>query len=772
MGEIRIDSPYITQADIEACRLDLAVQADQAVPELNIICEAEVTEIDILFIGYLVMFKLAKPRTRIFIHLMNNHARSRLSETVKHYMVYAYLTAGLPVFSIKLGNEAEESVSRNTRGEFFPLSWYYFSRTFMPPVCITPGSELYGLFFTPSLGNIAPYLEETLLPPGVAYQSSNSELIAAIKRNLVEQVRTEDPKSGLHILIVTAFYQVLDRMRVTNMYCDNTFRNKGEKRKDVMAGNLAYEEAYRYFESVRGLLDEIRNAPAILQYVYAILLSSELLPGSLQADTAKQFRYALFNLWGFSKDLVKGLRELAKNILEHSLPPMGLITCRLYDDESYKTLAGTDEGKSSFIKRYDSESGQGAWIEINVCDMGGKGVIESLKDNTALLAESLTTSDPSYALVSDDLQRLNTGKVIFQHILNPSADVILNQQCKRSIAHFGLLTLTSLIKNNEGLLLAGTWKTGGEERQRDFVVLPGTERQKDYRGIPFGTCYQIVLPVNSSKQYQSFHAHPVSNLQEISEEDIKEVEELFKFEIIPVNKQLATPELTSNRPCIILINPGESQFPDRKQENQFSSRIVNLILDIRKKNPGRNNFVPCIDFEKVNMDGSQLFRFLGYWENYFPNFSTIITHLPTETFFELTRLNKNFAKLVPGLDYWNRNAVTIVYSFVPIPARDTSSINDRKFYFADCLWGATDIDYIRLNRLVHRTNFNATSLFDIDAEKLSTVENEHTPVNVSFCPAFFNHNVLLPLDLLLTDSKGATIFEHNTMVLLENEIKP
>jgi hypothetical protein len=157
-----------------------------------------------------------------------------------------------------------------------------------------------------------------------------------------------------------------------------------------------------------------------------------------------------------------------------------------------------------------------------------------------------------------------------------------------------------------------------------------------------------------------------------------------------------------------------------------------------------------------------LFRLLGRIETEFPRHTTLITNLPHDTFIGLKDLNELFIEFSSDktLPFWSAENVTLVYHFIE---------KEDRFYFTDGLWGSSELEFYQLNRLIHRNHFNSTTI-------LNNISPKYTKEALTAFPmmentvAFYNGNVLLPLDLLLPGKDGMSIFEHNAMVLLNNSI--
>lgn len=176
----------------------------------------------------------------------------------------------------------------------------------------------------------------------------------------------------------------------------------------------------------------------------------------------------------------------------------------------------------------------------------------------------------------------------------------------------------------------------------------------------------------------------------------------------------------------------------------------------------QNNLIFCINFKSNEINESQLFRFIGKWELYFPKLQMVLLNVHNRYYQGLIKLNGEFFDQNSHLSYWDSINTTVIYSHI--------DVDENRFYFADVLWGKVRADFIYLNWKINQTSFNSTSLLHNDDGALKKIIEKYEVGEVLVSNLLFSENNLLPLDLVIQNSKVETLFEQNAIVLLNNEL--
>ena len=364
-----------------------------------------------------------------------------------------------------------------------------------------------------------------------------------------------------------------------------------------------------------------------------------------------------------------------------------------------------------------------------------------------------------YQLFNDDIANIKAGKTNLRNLICHSNAPILNQQSKRSIAHLGLLIFNKLIRKNEGLIIASSYNL---KTEREWVLEPEIIVSQNILGAASGTRISFVLPVFPHKTYKPHLSHSLVLPATTTAVEKKGLEAILQ--VLPVDDDLlpeSSPDkirlLSYIQPSVLIANRGDEEKMWLALENRLRQAEQDLAPSSR--------LLFNINLNLCEINHSQLFRLLGRIETEFPKHTTLVSNIRHELFLDLYELNKLFVDFLEEfkLPFWSDQNVTLIYHYLELE-------KNHRFYFTDGLWGSKETDNFRLNKLIQRNHFNATShLFKPNNG------SSHEPklkINLDHSPAFYNENVLLPLDLLLPGGDDQTIFEHNANVLLNNPIKP
>lgn len=799
MPIVTLNSSILSQNCIRACvaKLDELSRDDQ---QLHIIATEFVEDIDILLIAYFILFKRRYtaqfPEFTIRVELQKNtkpalrpdtqkpdfaehnaaytgfankyrqatgrEVNDEQGRTLRQYMAYADLQLDIKQpFVVTYGyylNYGEEKgdtddISIGNRGK---AGWLRLSRRFIPILSITRGS--YELFFTQrvDLKGFNSFARK------IKYDANSDDLYQNCASDIVNEIfKKQDKSTKLMYLSRQAFFLVVSKANVLNFY----LKPKDYHGPDLQAGALQGEAAVEFYRSVTPLLAEVSGKPMMFQYVYSILLSSAMVPGRLTSSNRDTFIQILNQLWRFAKELVYGIQELAKNILEHSkdanVEVNGIITGRIYD----RTFYAGDENFSPYLQYLTGKQRLGEqFLDVNVADDGETGVMATLYRKTSAIA---TEQGPFQQMFQDDLQLIAEGKVTFRDFLDNSRGIILGQQIKRATAHLGLIALAQLINDNAGLLQASTWLSTLAKKNRSDAMVFGNGQGGQPSLIPFGTHYRMVLPISRSVNYQPrFYFEPQA-APTATPDYIQGIEALFNFENVLYDQNMSLIEQIG-KDKVLTIPLQRNDNPAAEYWNLLPFSGLALFETIKNT----NQFF-CIDLENAEVDPGRLFRLTGNWELEFPGWPLLISGIRSETYFKLLSLNNGYLKNISGtrLPFWNANSLVVFYNY--------TVHQDRRFYFTDVLWGRTVNDFVVLNRLVSRTNYNAltTDLGESQEPSIGFIETSVLenlkPLRQSLAHfrIFKGEYVLLPFHLLLRANASGTLFESNAAFLLQNNFE-
>jgi hypothetical protein len=462
MPVIRIEKDYLSLQNIQQC-VDLFQEIHsrkQAEKRIHLKAVTHIKGFDMLIVAYFVLFINQVKEIELIIDLPFNLFGSGdepLEYQLKQAGTYAYIITGKSVFTIISGERADRTVVNfdlNKR-PVFPDTWFVYSKDFFPFLFINDNQKQFELLFKTGLCDLVKtkldQLEKGVQWIGTSEMQKN-ECNSYIRNNSSPLSR----KNSLINLAKMAFYNALDEAKIAHLYFEGNYDiSQFDNVNRIQAGNLVNKKAFDFFLLAKPLFVELSNKSIIYQFLFSTILSTELLNDRatgkdiLNDDTKDDFIDKLFELWNFTKDLVVSLEELSKNIKEHAKPAVGAIALRVFESHKWDELKVYGEtAKSAYTNytRYLSKEVKRklALIDINIFDLGKDGVITTLIESSKKLIRK-DNAEVVNLLIREDIKLLNDNKIKFQNLLDTSRQQ-LNQQSKRSIAHFGLqLSLPNLM---------------------------------------------------------------------------------------------------------------------------------------------------------------------------------------------------------------------------------------------------------------------------------------------------------------------------------------
>lgn len=793
MPKLTVGGEYLSQELIDECIIkcrDLT-QEDQI---LEIIATDVVWEVNISVFGSFVLlyqkYNDANPGFKIHLNFKKNvkpyrvdnssfnndmisRLRSRyqretglaLDNTFGHrlriYVAYAYQATQQADF-IKLSygylldEQHDNFFSDNLIGPGNKIRrWLDVSRVFTPILLIS--KETYPIIFE------NPLIEYGQLDEKLDFDDNSGALIRNVKAVLRPLLgEAHDANDNLNLLAGLAFYQSLEKLQVLSLYL-----NKGKR--DISKfelSNLSPRGIRDISEKISNLIEDLRQRPAIYQFIFSTLTASMMVPDDIEDKTLESFILTVTDLWKFTKELVFGIQELAKNIINHTRSGKGVLTARIYSEGKFEHLntniADLYTNYRSTLEELDNK--KTSFFEVYVSDVGSEGISNTL---LAKIHELSLNEMGDRSSLQADIDMITEEKVDLASFLDPSRGLRLNQQAKRATAHLGLLALSKLVTGNEGFLRASTWKKNENNKERDHLSL--------YRGYsntlenmpPIGTNFHFVLPVGIKLNYRPYFHRDTKTIPKTTPSYIEGIEKLLSFDNI---EQRDTGRSSSQRSLVYAKIDFASMLDVKDEYWGFFSMPV--ALNEKTTDPAR--FTICVDLEKRKIDASKLFRFLGNWEMCWPGIPLIIFNLSAEDYFELVKLTFDYSRST-DLPFWNKNSAVVVYSYTPLKSK--------KFYFTDLLWGEDIESFHYINRFLRKTVFNAlVTELSTNSDGVMQEVFKHTLLDDSLFDhsqlegieklgIFHTDRILLPFDLLLKVDEEETIFENNAKLLLENEIR-
>lgn len=774
MPTITINDDNLSIATVKECveMLDHISPENDKDKKLDIIATRQIRNIDPMLFAYLMIYHEKIKGLQVHIELRQNSLSSEGKDIIYQlfqYSTYAYLITGKTIFTVEYLDKGQKAF-QNFQWEkinVFPTNWFVVSESFFPIMLISEDEILFNKLFQISLKTLLSQNNRDIkrLERGINW-ISNSE---SMRNNYHAFYRSNsypsEPGNAIINLACMHFVSALHNSKIAHLYFENT------PNTTTRAGNLSHEDTMAYYKKITPIFDELLHTSIFHIFFFSTILSTEMLEDSnsgrveLSAKTEDDLIQKITNLWGFTKDLLAGVKELAKNIKEHSKPPLGAISVRLFKIKKWQDLKSAPLNETQAYQNFTTYlkkknfSDESSILDINVVDIGQKGIISTLKTSSSDLLQKIKGKNPVFEqLISDDIAELGNSQSFGLINLLSISKHQLNQQSKRSIAHFGLLTLSKLVESNQGIISASS-QNELKESGREVICMP-EEINNTIKPVEIGTNFHIILPINPSESKISKLPHKITLPAETTAKDIEGLETLLDYEINEYEDSLADLIISRGIKYLINIDTDNHSLKGRQDEEKIWKEIASKISVVH------NSRIPkpviCLNVRNLEIDESQLFRLLGKFELYFPNLPIIIYNLPNERYEALININEAFHEQNPRIDYWNSNIATLVYSYI--------DINGEQFNFSDVLYGATKEEFMQLNWHISYASMNSTAVIYKDY-MLKKITKLNEDINPNTNLLFFNKNNLLPFDLLLLGVDGtSSLFEENTTLLLNNKL--
>lgn len=547
-------------------------------------------------------------------------------------------------------------------------------------------------------------------------------------KQLFEKSSNEDDSNSLGSITDYAINQLSEKYveKITSVIKDS----------GVGRAYLQYCEAQHY----KSIITLLKADSPIISIVFYLFLKKISYIGNIRTNSAGVLKdedaeviiRRFDELLSFTNDYVIGLNELSKNIIDHCSSKKGIITIRAYLNE--------DESNEKKIDTY-------------VFDFGEKGVIPTLLDNTRM-NERIINDEALKKDYGEDLVTLEND-FTFESFIIPTDNKILNQQVRRSIAHYGLFQFFYLIENHQGYAHASSIDTN---KNRDNFYYPGAEKH-DERTINYGTSYFFSFPAPSIQNVSTKESKTKQekfDSQQSSVDLVDDILEITTFNIVHNPSRINNSEIT----IYIEFSEADITITDRTSELEYYAKHISKYETL---NVSHSSYL-VIDLTNVTLAPSQLLRLL-FKVNLNVKLPIIVYNIDSSTLINMIELNKKqfllFNILSKNYHYWIKDKAFLAYS------RCISQ--NGMFIFADLLYGLTSYEYIYTNRIISNTHPNLATIMNNIPQQKDEV-NQHPNFSTVPLSAFFSNSSLRPFDILPFDDK-APLFVQNLEYLLNKEIE-
>lgn len=530
--------------------------------------------------------------------------------------------------------------------------------------------------------------------------------------------------------------------------------------KDLKSGTNKWET--EYLESDDCLIHDLMNYSPIHIFVFVILyvkerpfvnlrlteselnelkrtseykLDKKILTKLKNKAKVKKGKIKTLELWEFTKEYVRGLNELAKNIIEHSSTKEGMITIRAYDNEEQ-----IDDLKDKIL-------------ETHVFDFGDIGIIQTLIENTAKSFEKLTDKDRLFNLYNEDIETLKSNYKL-KDFVEPTHK-ILNQQKLRELAHYGLLKFYNLIRENKGEVNSSSINNS-EERE----YYPNNNLGKS---LFIGTSYYFQLPFYRAHYKSQGVPHDGKGMSGTSG-TVSGLSDLMSFEVVEADEKNTFSVNGKNEKQFKLLDFNSLNMDVKNRDDE---KKLFQYFKAYKNSEFKDNRFLAVNMDLIKLESSSsLLRFLAFLSGEISFLDSekkssqliIIYNLEFELYDEMIDENTTYFRTLKDLEktpFWYRNKGILIFT----------RLKDNSFNLGNLLYGSDKSEFENINKILRHSFPN---YFRNKEKPKSNEENIEIPTCLK---PYFYESSLLPFDLLLKNKNEKTIFQSNLKTLLNIEIE-
>ncbi len=532
------------------------------------------------------------------------------------------------------------------------------------------------------------------------------------------------------------------------------FRKKGLK--DI--------EIPKFKKSVKEVIFKLKAHPPYLTLIFSILVVRNL---DRIIENVDDYIKRLNELFEFSRNMFFGIREIARNIVEHTESKKGILLGRVYNGEALKNIRRNAEDESQMIDSYfkhllekgylTKELEKEYFLDIIIFDEGEKGIIpKSIENITTLLGGE----GDSKNLYLEDISMLESGAITFSDFYNP-IEIKLNHHAIKASSHWGLIIFTNLINKNYGLFLVSSYSGIVNEYDCCYKFDDTIKVPKYNIAFELGCYYNIVLPLDKTFNLkEEYIPNTIPKESNFSEKNFKE---LLSYRYIQTFEEIDGDGHNNLFQIKVQDFIKNKEINEYRFENEIAKSIANQL---KKLNVKQSKIIPVLDFDGCEsfFDQSKLVRFLAQLEIGLDIYSIVIVNLIQDTVKDLFKtltcvFSSTTEEHVLRKNFWNKEHFILIYSF---------EVNERgnRLYFADIIGGYTFSDFFSLNYKLSSTHFTYKK-FPISNIKEFTSE---TIDSLTTSPIYISESGVVQNFELIIEHKDKTLFEHSIEFILNEEI--
>lgn len=468
--------------------------------------------------------------------------------------------------------------------------------------------------------------------------------------------------------------------------------------------------------------------------------SSKTAEKHLKSQFIELYIFNLSRIINYVKDISYGLKELAKNIIEHSATQRdngyGMLTARSYSHEKISLLKNISP---SWLISYDEEH---KFMDINLIDSGLISVIESysktLKNEIYDLSKSnIDFKEELIEAYEKDLKQI--GNYMLNNLFNFDSIKLLHQ-INRTKARLGLLIFSQTILYEKNAFVSLASNSIDTDDTVGFYLYKDAKNiinDPNHNFLPLGTNYNFIIPLKEIFEREVGRSSGENDKSGSSSSVYKELHEYAD----------------GSKLKKLIINRTYDAFDKYTKIDILKSECDAVTL---------NNEILLIDASLVTEilnNSSDWVRFLATLQ-FTADFrkDIIIYNFDVDLYLEMVNILKIFDSNGNGNNgFWKVDRYVLF--FLPIENKEGDI-----FWFNSLLCANEYIYFRKINEEI--------ALYHENLAKLTTDTASYTLVDHSIIKSalFSTSNKLLNFELLIRNKNGETLYEETLRSLVNIEI--
>jgi len=544
------------------------------------------------------------------------------------------------------------------------------------------------------------------------------------------------------------FYQEYLRM-LSNFDLSNEIINNIESSdfenirfEKFIKGGFKHLEMSNLKDGFQLVISKLLQQPSFFIFLYCFLVNrnigtaiikDEIDNGKVTKNKVSVLLTRLNELFEFTKNLFHGIREIARNIIDHTETKTGVLTGRVYTSNSLFEIKGRDDLTefSNCLKIYSTalnnlkienyNSKDNYFLDLTIFDEGQDGVVKKTISNIRNLSRSNNYNPDLYA---KDISLLSNGEIRLSDFFNVN-EIKLYHHAVKTASHWGLIIFSNLINKNNGFFTVSSRNLFDSKLIDSCFAYLGNNSETNKVINPFyiGTYYNIILPLDRNQ-----------GLKDETKQILKAKEPNFSatnYHTLQKYKYLCDIDMLKGSYDKLLVNIPIVRFLNDKVALTYRGEIdIADLVGLRIKELCSKNkyFIPVLDFDLCSddFDQSKLLRFLSRLQLTFDIDNLIVTNVKATNIAPLKEIINIDDNTLNDAHFWNENYFVLIFSY-------NLDKNHRRNYYTDILGGYT---YSDLKKLRNKLSSTHQSFFNISYKNTNDTFSENTLKGIKSSPLF------------------------------------